>query len=78
MFTELSPDARLARSHAREVDHAARRLIVRAVHLEKLARRLRADSDERVRLEARARDLRLAAEALLSEVSELSKQVREA
>jgi hypothetical protein len=68
-------DASLVRSQVREAEHAARRLIIRAAHLEKLARRPRVSSAERISLEGRARDLRATADALLTEVSELSKQV---
>lgn len=71
-------DAGLARNHVREAEHAARRLMVRAVHLEKLARRSQVGSAHRAGLEARARDLRLTADTLLTEVCELSKQVKAA
>jgi len=47
---------------------------MRAAHLEKLARRPRVGSAERTSLEARARDLRAKANAMLTEVSQLSKQ----
>jgi hypothetical protein len=72
MPTGPSTDAAAIRAHVREADHAARRLIMRAAHLEKRARRLRTDSLERVSLEARALGLRADAHALLAEVSELS------
>ena len=76
MLDGSSPDAGLVRSQAREAEHAARRLIMRAAHLEKLARRPRVGSPERISLEGRARDLRATADALLAEVSELSRQVK--
>ncbi len=63
------------RAHVREAEQAARRLIVRAAHLEKRALRPRADVAERLSLTVRARELRSDAHALLAEVSELSRQV---
>lgn len=63
------------RSYVREAEHAARRLIIRAAHLEKRARRPRADAAERLSLTTRARQLRADAEALQAQVSELSRQV---
>jgi hypothetical protein len=75
MLREPSIDAAAIRAHVREAEHAARRLIVRAAHLEKRAQRPRADELERARLEARALELRKDAHALLAEVSELSGQV---
>jgi len=71
----LATDATAIRAHVREAEHAARRLIVRAAHLEKLARRPRTDPVERVSLDARAVELRADARALLAEVSALSGQV---
>jgi hypothetical protein len=70
-----SIDPTAIRAHVRETEHAARRLIVRAAHLEKRARRPRADPLERLSLETRALELRADAHALLAEVSELSGQV---
>jgi hypothetical protein len=52
--------------------------MIRAVHLEKLARRSQAGSAQRVSLETRARDLRVTADALLAEVCELSRHLRAA
>jgi hypothetical protein len=75
MPAERSTDAIAIRAHAREAEHAARRLIMRAAHLEKRARRPRADPIEQASLEARALELRADARALLAEVSELSSQV---
>jgi hypothetical protein len=70
-----STDATAIRAHVREADQAARRLITRAAHLEKRARRPAADPTERVSLEARALQLRADAHLLLAEVSALSGQV---
>jgi ABC-type phosphate transport system auxiliary subunit len=70
-----STDAIAIRAQVREADQAARRLILQAAHLEKRARRPRADQLERVRLEARALELRADAHALLAEISALSGQV---
>jgi hypothetical protein len=79
MLTAASTtDAGLARSHVREAEHAARRLMMRAVHLEKLARRSQLGSAHRASLEARARDLRVTADGLLTEVCELSRHLRAA
>jgi hypothetical protein len=72
MSTGTSTDAIAIRAHVRESEHAARRLIVRAAHLEKRARRPRADPVEKASLEARALELRADARILLAEVSELS------
>ncbi len=66
------------RALVRESERDARRLIGRAAHLEKLARRARADSGERQNLNARAQELRTAAAVLLAEVSELSRRARAA
>jgi hypothetical protein len=63
------------RSQVREVEHAARTRIIRAAHLEKRAQRARADTAERLSLNARACELRADAEVLLAQVSELSRQV---
>jgi hypothetical protein len=68
-------DVTAIRAHVREADHAARRLIVRAAHLEKRARRPGANASERASLEALALELRADAHALLAEVSELSGRV---
>jgi hypothetical protein len=68
-------DATAIRAHLREAEHAARRLIDRAAHLEKRAARAQADSAERMRLDGSARELRAAAQALMAEISELSRQV---
>jgi hypothetical protein len=59
---------------ARESEQAARRLITRAAHLEKRASRSRIDRNERSDLNSRAQELRAAAEVLLAEVCELSRQ----
>jgi hypothetical protein len=67
--------AALVRAHVREAEHAARRLIARAAHMEKRAARPRTALSERTRLDATARDLRAAADVLLAEISELSRQV---
>jgi hypothetical protein len=75
MSAGQSTDAIAIRAHVRESEHAARRLIERAAHLEKLARRPRANPMERVSLEARALELRADARVLLAEVSELSGRV---
>jgi hypothetical protein len=75
MSTGTSTDAAAIRAHVREADQAARRLIMRAAHLEKRARRPRADPAESMSLENRARELRADASALLAEVSELSSHI---
>ena len=75
MSAGQSTDAIAIRAHVRESEHAARRLIERAAHLEKLARRPRANPIERVRLEARALELRAYYRVLLAKVSELSGRV---
>jgi hypothetical protein len=62
------------RAQMRESDRASRRLIGQAAHIEKLARRARPGSSERVNLNAKAHELRTAARLLLAEVSELSRQ----
>jgi hypothetical protein len=64
------------RALVRQSELAARRLIARAAHLEKLARRARTGSDQRLDLNARALEMRAAAELLLTEVSELSRKAR--
>ena len=63
------------RNHVRGADEAARRLIARAAYMEKLARRPGANSNERVRLDETARELRAAAAALTAEVCDLSRQI---
>lgn len=63
------------RARIREAEQAARNLIVRAAYIEKRAERARADSAERLELNARARELREAAEVLRAEISELSHDV---
>jgi hypothetical protein len=66
------------RTLVRETQHAARGLIERAAYLEKRARRYRTDPGERADLNSRAQELRTAAELLLADVSELSRQARAA
>jgi len=61
------------RLRRREAEQAARNLIVRAAYIEKRAGRARLDSAERASLDARARELRDAAELLRTEISELSR-----
>jgi hypothetical protein len=73
--TAHSFDPLRVRADVREAEQAARRLIARAAHLEKRAGRPRTDSDERMNLAAKARELRAAAEPLLAEISELSRRV---
>jgi hypothetical protein len=75
MATGSPTDATAIRAHVREADQTARRLILQAAHLEKRARRPRADQVERMSLESRALALRADARALQAEVSELSGQV---
>ena len=75
MLAPAPTEATSIRSHVREAELAARRLLTRAAHLEKLARRPRGGDSERDRLNARARELRSDAEALLAEISELSRRV---
>jgi len=75
MLAERPTDPIAIRAHLRESEHAARRLIMRAAHLEKLARRPRAGAAERLSLNARATELRADAEALRTEISELSRRV---
>ena len=62
------------RALTRESEQAARRLIARAAHLEKRAGRPRIDQRERSDLNSRAQQMRAAAELLLAEVCELSRQ----
>jgi hypothetical protein len=66
------------RAHVREAEHAARWLIARAAHMEKRAGRPRIDATERVSLDAKARELRADAGALLGEIAELVRQLRAA
>jgi hypothetical protein len=75
MLAEPPTQPAAIRSYVREAEQAARRLLVRAAHLEKRADRPRADAAERLRLNARAQELRADAQALLAEVSELSRRV---
>jgi hypothetical protein len=75
MPPQVTIETTAIRAHVREAEQAARRLIVRASHLEKRAQRPRADAAERLSLTARARELRADADVLLAEVSELSRQV---
>lgn len=63
------------RARMREAERAARDLIVRAAYFEKRAERAHTNSDERINLDARARELREAAGVLRREISELSRQV---
>ena len=64
------------RAQLRENERDARRLIARAAHLEKRAERACLDSSERLNLNAIALELRASAQQLLTEVSELSRQVK--
>jgi hypothetical protein len=66
-------EALARRTRAREADRAARSLIARAAHLEKRAERPRVPPSERTHLNARARELRTAAELLLTDISEVSR-----
>jgi len=75
MLAERPTDPTTIRAYVRDSEHAARRLIVRAAHLEKLARRPRTDAAERLGLTARALELRADAAALRAEISELSRRV---
>jgi hypothetical protein len=63
VIADSPTEAVALRSHVREAEQAARRLI------------LRADAAERLSLNARAQELRADAEALLAEISELSRRV---
>jgi hypothetical protein len=74
MLPQQVTETAAIRAQVRESERAARRLIVRAAHLEKRARRPRADTAERNSLNAQARELRADAEALLAKISELSRQ----
>jgi hypothetical protein len=78
MLAERSLDAAEIRAVARESEQAARRLISRAAHLEKRAKRSWSDPAERSELNSRARELRSAAAHLLDEVCELARQSRAA
>jgi hypothetical protein len=75
MFNGPSTGAASVRNQVRDNEHAAKRLIMRAAHLEKLARRSWVGAAQCISLEAQARDLRATAAVLLTEVSEISKQV---
>ena len=75
MLAPTPSEAASILSHVREAELAARRLLARAAHLEKRAQRPRADATERDRLNARARELRSEAQALLAEIAELSRRV---
>ena len=74
MLAERSIEGTTVNARVREAGQAARALIGRAAYLEKLAGRPRTDPTERTRLTGRARELRGAAELLLSEICELSRQ----
>ena len=78
MLVERPIDSNELRALTRQSEQAARRLIARAAHLEKRARRSRIDQAERSDLNSRAQELRAAAELLLTEVCELSRQARAA
>jgi hypothetical protein len=71
-------DATALRVHVRESEQAARRLIARAAYMEKRAGRPGADPVERSDLIEIAQELRRAAQVLLTEISELSRQARAA
>jgi hypothetical protein len=73
MLVEQSIDTPALRVRIREAEQAARALISRAAHLEKLAARPHTDAADRTRLTLRARELRAAAEPLLREICELSR-----
>jgi len=73
MLSERITETVAIRAQVRESEQAARRLILRAAHLEKRARRPRADAGERNSLNAQALELRADAEALLAKISELSR-----
>jgi hypothetical protein len=74
--TQPPAQAARVRAHVRQAEQAARQLIARAAHMEKRAARPRTAVTERMRLDANARELRAAADALLAEISELSRQAR--
>ena len=78
MLVERPVGSNELRALTRESEQAARRLIARAAHLEKRATRPRIDQTERSDLNSRAQELRAAAELLLTEVCELSRQARAA
>ena len=75
MPAEPSVETVAIRTQAREAEKAARDLVARAAHMQKLARRLRLDSTEQLNLNARARELHDEAARLLTEVSDLSRQI---
>jgi hypothetical protein len=75
MLSERTTEPTAIRAQVRETERSARRLIVRAAYLEKLARRPRAGAAERLSLETRALELRADAATLLAQISELSRQV---
>jgi hypothetical protein len=72
---EKTTAALSTRTRMREAELAARNLILRAAYMEKCSSRPRLGSAERTRLTARAQELRKAADALLSEISELSQHL---
>ena len=76
MPDDQSINARAIRAQVREANFAARRLMGQAVHMEKRARRARADVNERVELNARAVELRAEASLRLAEVSQLWRKSR--
>jgi len=73
-LTEGSTEAGEILALVRETDQAARRLLTRAAHLERLAGRCRTDGIERADLDSHAEELRAAAELLLVEVCALSRR----
>jgi len=73
---EAAVETSTIRAQLRESEHDARRLIARAAHIEKRARRACSDSPEYLSLSAIARELRATAEQLLAEASELSRRVK--
>ena len=75
---ERPAEAGEIRALARETEQAARRLLSRAAHLEKRASRPRTDPSECANLKSQAVELRTAADLLLVEVCELSRQARAA
>lgn len=76
MLAERPIDASEIRALARETDQAARRLLTRASHLERLAARSWNDPTGRADFSSRAKEMRTAAEQLLLEVCELSRHAR--
>jgi hypothetical protein len=74
MLAEQPIDGAARKIRVREAEQAARALLGRASYLEKLAERPRTGSTDRRRLSRTARELRTAADQLLAEICELSRQ----